>query len=322
MRRQSITRSRIRYTRWAAVAALVPLALAGCSSGSDDTASGGATGTASGGVQVVSPGHLTVCTHLSYKPFEFNQDGQTVGFDIDMVDLAAKQMGLTTQVVDIDFEQITTGAVFQAQRCDIAAAGMTINDARRNAALFSEPYFDATQALLTKTDSGVNSLADLRGKRLGVQTGTTGQEYATAQAQANGYEQVVFDDMPLQVNAVKAGRVDAAINDNGVLYDFAKDNPDTHVVAEFATGEQYGISAKKDDPNASAIIDQVNSAIATAKQDGTYDEIYKKWFGTTPGVQEQGSTGTQSPAGSESPAATQSPADTASPAASAATTTP
>lgn len=64
MRRQSFTRSRIRYTRWAAVAALVPLALAGCSSGSDDTASEGATGTASGGVQVVSPGHLTVCTHL------------------------------------------------------------------------------------------------------------------------------------------------------------------------------------------------------------------------------------------------------------------
>lgn len=306
----SHSRTRPALFRAAAIAALVPLALAGCGGSGNDQGGGGAGGgdaTAgqSGQVQVVSPGKLTVCTHLTYKPFEFNKDGQTVGFDIDIVDLAAKEMGLETQVVDIDFEQITTGAVFAANRCDIAAAGMTITDARKQALLFSDPYFDATQALLVKADSGITAINALNGKRLGVQTGTTGQEYATKNQQANGYEMVVFDDLPLSVNAVKAGRVDAAINDNGVLYDFAKDNPDTKVVQEFATGEQYGIGAKKDDPNATAIIEKVNSAIAAAKQDGSYDEIYKKWFGTAPGTSQQGgATGTQSP--TQSPA--QSPA--------------
>lgn len=290
--------------RVAAIAALVPLALAGCAGSGNDQGGGGGQGAASPGqagqLQLVSPGNLTVCTHLTYKPFEFNKDGQTVGFDIDIVDLAAKEMGLTTQVVDIDFEQITTGAVFAANRCDIAAAGMTITDARKQAILFSDPYFDATQALLVKSDSGITAINGMNGKRLGVQTGTTGQEYATKNQQNNGYEIVVFDDLPLSVNAVKAGRVDAAINDNGVLYDFAKDNPDTKVVQEFATGEQYGIGAKKDDANASAVMARINSAISTAKQDGTYDEVYQKWFGTTPGVTEEG-TGTASPA--QSPAA-------------------
>lgn len=299
------SRTRPVLFRVAAIAALVPLALAGCAGSDNDQGGGGggagdATAGQAGQVQVVSPGKLTVCTHLTYKPFEFNKDGQTVGFDIDIVDLAAKEMGLETQVVDIDFEQITTGAVFAANRCDLAAAGMTITDARRQALLFSDPYFDATQALLVKADSGITDLSGLNGKRLGVQTGTTGQEYGTKNQQANRYEIVVFDDLPLSVNAVKAGRVDAAINDNGVLYDFAKDNPDTTVVQEFATGEQYGIGAKKDDANATAIIGKVNSAIATAKQDGSYEEIYQKWFGTTPGVTEQGG-GTQSP--------TQSPAE-------------
>lgn len=301
----SFSRARARLVGVAALAALFPLTLAACGSGGNggSGSGGGATGAQSGGVQLVSPGKLTVCTHLTYKPFEFNQDGKTVGFDIDIVDLAAKELGVETQVVDIDFEQITTGAVFKAKKCDIAAAGTTITDARKQATLFSEPYFDATQALLTKKGSGVTDLASLRGKKLGVQTGTTGQEYGTKNQQANGYEMVVFEDLPLGVNAVKAGRVDAAINDNGVLYDFAKDNPDTQVVAEFATGEQYGISAMKDDANATAIIDKVNAAITKAKQDGAYDEIYKKWFGTTAGVHEQGSTGTATgTSGTASPA--------------------
>ncbi len=295
----STLRARTRLAGVAAAVLLAPMALAACgSSDSGGSGSGGATGAQSGGPQLVSAGKLTVCTHLTYKPFEFNQDGKTVGFDVDIVDLAAKEMGVETQIVDIDFEQITTGAVFKAKKCDIAAAGTTITDARKQAVLFSVPYFDATQALLTKKGSGVTDLATLKGKKLGVQTGTTGQEYATKNQAANGYEPVVFDDLPLSVNAVKAGRVDAAINDNGVLYDFAKDNPDTEVVAEFATGEQYGILAMKDDANAKAIMDKVDAAITKAKSDGSYDEIYKRWFGTTPGASDGAATGTQSPAAS------------------------
>ncbi|WP_226345217.1 ABC transporter substrate-binding protein [Agilicoccus flavus] len=267
----------------AALALALPLGLAACgSSGGEQNTGSGSGSTAAGGIQTVSPGKLTVCTHLSYPPFQFNKDGKVVGFDVDVVDRAAKSMGLTQDVVDIDFEQITTGAVFKAKKCDVAAAGMTITDERKKAVLFSEPYFDATQALIVKKGAGVTDLAALKGKKLGVQTGTTGQEYAKKNASA-GFSAVVFEDLPTSLNALKAGRVDATINDNGVLFDFAKQNPDTEVVAEFATGEQYGVAAKKDDPNAQQIITKINESIATSKQDGSYDETYKKWFGTAPG---------------------------------------
>ncbi len=269
----------------AACAAIIPVGLAACGSGgSGDGGSGGASEGAAGGLTLVNPGKLTVCTHMSYKPFQFNEAGKIVGFDVDIVDVAAKEMGLEQQIVDIEFQQIWSGAAFKAKKCDIGAAGMTITEARQKSVDFSEPYFDATQALLVKAGSNVTDLAGLRGKKLGVQSETTGQEYATKNAPANGYEVVVFDDMPLQVNAVKAGRVDAAINDNGVLYDFAKNNPDTKVVAEFDTGEQYGIAAAKGDANATAILGKINDAITKAKADGTYNEIYKKWFGTEPGA--------------------------------------
>lgn len=279
------TRSRaLRVATAAVCAAIVPVALAGCgSSGSGNTGSGGtASSGADGGLTLVSPGKLTVCTHMAYKPFQFNKDGKIVGFDVDILDLAAKDMGLEQQIVDIEFQQIWSGAAFKAKKCDVGAAGMTITDARKQSVAFSVPYFDATQALLVKKGSGITDLAGLKGKKLGVQTETTGQEYAAKHASENGYEAMVFDDLPLEVNAVKSGRVDAAINDNGVLFDFAKDNPDTEVVAEFDTGEQYGIAAAKDNPNATAILDKINASIEKAKKDGAYDEIYKKWFGAAP----------------------------------------
>jgi polar amino acid transport system substrate-binding protein len=76
--------------------------------------------------------------------------------------------------------------------------------------------------------------------------------------------------------------VDAAINDNGVLYPFVSENPDTAVVAEFDTGEKYGFAAKKDDPSGTKLVEKFNELLKKAKSDGSYTEIYKKWFKTEP----------------------------------------
>ncbi|WP_040155850.1 basic amino acid ABC transporter substrate-binding protein [Mobilicoccus massiliensis] len=272
--------------RLAAVAAASVLVLAGCGSGSGNgQAQPGASGTSDGGYQLVQPGKLMVCTHLAYKPFQFpDSSGKVVGFDVDMIDLVAKDLGVTQEIVDVPFDQIWSGAALQAGKCDLGAAGMTITPERANTVLFSDPYFDAEQALLTKQGSGITNLAQMKGKKLGVQTDTTGQKYADENASANGYQVVVFDDLPTSVNAVKSGNVDAAINDNGVLYDFAKDNTDTQVVTEFHTGEQYGIAARKDQPSGQKLIEEVNRVLEQSKTDGKYKEIYKKWFGTEPQV--------------------------------------
>jgi polar amino acid transport system substrate-binding protein len=132
-----------------------------------------------------------------------------------------------------------------------------------------------------KKDSGIKTLADLKGKKVGAQADTTGKKYADDNAAKYGYQVVVFNDLALQENNVKSGRVDAGINDNGVLYDFVKDNPDTAVATEFNTGEKYGFGALKDG-SGPKLVAKFNELLAKAKSDGTYNEIYKKWFGVEP----------------------------------------
>ena len=272
-----MTTSRTRRASVFAAAALVStLALAACGS-SDGDADPAASGTS--GITTIESGKLKACTHLSYKPFEFKEGSEVVGFDVDLMDLLAKDLGLEQEVVDIEFATITSGAAFAAKKCDAGFGATTINDERKKAVLFSDPYFDSTAALLVKKDSGITDLAGLKGKKLGVQTDTTGQEFGEKEKEANGFTPVVFDDLPTQLAGVLSGRVDGAINDNGPLLDYAKDNPTTEVVKEFDTGEQYGLMFKKDDPNGTKMAEKANEIIKAAKADGRYNTIYKKWFG-------------------------------------------
>jgi polar amino acid transport system substrate-binding protein len=276
----------LRKSRVAAVTATVAaLALALSACGSDDSGSGGSGGSedkaAAAGITLVKPGKLTVCTHLPYKPFQFKEGTDVVGFDVDLLDLVANDLGLEQEVVNIEWAQVTSGAAFKAKKCDMGMGAMTITPERQAAISITAPYMDATQVLLVKKDSPYKSLADLKGKKVGVQADTTGKDYADKESKVHGFEVITFNDLALQGNNLKSGRVDAAINDNGVLYDFVKANPDTAVVTEFDTGEQYGFAALKDG-SGPKLVEKFNTLLAQAKTDGKYNEIYKKWFGVEP----------------------------------------
>ncbi|ONI72164.1 ABC transporter substrate-binding protein [Kribbella sp. ALI-6-A] len=276
----------LRKSRVAAVTATVAaLALALSACGSDDSGSGGSGGSedkaAAAGITLVKPGKLTVCTHLPYKPFQFKEGTDVVGFDVDLLDLVANDLGLEQEVVNIEWAQVTSGAAFKAKKCDMGMGAMTITPERQAAISITAPYMDATQVLLVKKDSPYKSLADLKGKKVGVQADTTGKDFADKESKVHGFEVLTFSDLALQGNNLKSGRVDAAINDNGVLYDFVKANPDTAVVTEFDTGEQYGFAALKDG-SGPKLVEKFNTLLAQAKTDGKYNEIYKKWFGVEP----------------------------------------
>jgi len=260
-----------RTTATAAAGALALLVLAGC--GGDEG------GTTASGVELVSEGTLTTCTHLPYEPFQFQQDGEVVGFDVDVVDAVAEELGVEQEIVNIPFETIQSGEALNAGQCDLAAAGMTITDVREENMDFSEPYFDATQALLVPVGAGIASAEDLEGRQLGVQSGTTGADYAAENIP--GAELVTFEDLGLLLEAVRSGQVEAGINDNGVLLDYVADNPELEVTTEFDTGEQYGIGVRTGN---TALLDQVNATLERIEGDGTYDEIYTEWFGAAPGA--------------------------------------
>jgi polar amino acid transport system substrate-binding protein len=254
------------------VAVLMALTLAACATGGDKTE-------LESGVKVVEEGKLTVCTHLPYEPFQYKQGGQIVGFDVDVMDLVADELGLEQEIFNTPFEGIETGQAMNTDKCDIAAAGMTITKERAEVMDFSDPYFDATQALLVEKGSGIDSLEDLSGKTLGVQIGTTGEKYADENV-PDDVELKVYEDLALLTTAVKSGSIPAAINDNSVLYDYVEKNPDTEVSVEFDTGEQYGFAVAKDEND--ALIETVNEVLATAREDGTYDKLYDKYFPNAP----------------------------------------
>ncbi|MGV9779637.1 ABC transporter substrate-binding protein [Streptosporangium sp. NPDC003464] len=237
---------------------------------------------AAGGPKLVTPGKLTTCTNLPYEPFQFKEGNKVVGFDVDIVDLAAKKLGLTQEIVDIDFAVIKSGAAMAAGKCDVAAAGMTITPERKANIDFSVPYFDATQALLAKKGLGVKTLEEIKAKnlKLGAQASTTGLDYVKKQ----GLDPKEFADSPKELLGLQSGQVDVIVQDLPVVLTWLK-KPEIadkfELVASLDTGEQYGIGLKKGaDP---VLLKTINDSITEAKSDGTYDQIFVKWFGKKPG---------------------------------------
>lgn len=251
------------------VAALT-VTLAACGGGGGSTAPA-----AEGGVELVNEGQLTWCTSLPYEPFEFQQGDEVVGFEVDLMALIGERLGVTPTVVVTAFEGIQSGTDLTVGNCDIAAAAMTITPTREENFDFSEPYFDASQALLARADSGITTVEQLAGRNVGVQNGTTGQTYA--QENIAGANLIVFEDLGLLTTSIQTGQTDAVINDNGPLLRFATQNPEFTVVTEFDTGEQYGMGVRTGN---TALLDVVNEVLATSRTDGSYDAAYEKWFGS------------------------------------------
>jgi polar amino acid transport system substrate-binding protein len=200
--------TKFRSVALAFAAGATALSLTACANNSATPAP--ASTAAAGGAEIalITPGNLTVCTHLSYKPFQFTEGGTIVGFDVDVMDLVAKKLGVTQQVIDIEFDQITSGAVFTAKKCDVGRRSDHHHPRAGKAAPFSEPYFASKQALLVKADSSVISLAEDEGTRSWQCRPTPrGKTYAEEHAGEFGYSTKVFDDMPTGSNAVLAGTV-------------------------------------------------------------------------------------------------------------------
>ncbi|MDR3107043.1 MAG: basic amino acid ABC transporter substrate-binding protein [Bifidobacteriaceae bacterium] len=214
---------------------------------------------------------LTVCTNPPYAPFEEVKGTEIVGFDMDLTSEVAKDMGLEIEFVETGFESIESGEALNSGSCDIGASALTINDEREAKLDFSDPYYETTLGLLVAADSGINGLADLGGKPVGVQQGTTGEDWARAQSALTEIRQ--YEGLGDQVTALKAGDVAGVFNDEPTLTRYEDEG--FKVVGEFDTGEQFGFAVKKGD---SELLDQINKTLARLHSDGTYDKLLTKWF--------------------------------------------
>jgi polar amino acid transport system substrate-binding protein len=241
---------------------------AGCGGDDDDDGDGG---TASGqDLGLTDEGTLLVGSDIPFPPFEQGDPPDYEGFDIDVINAIGEEMGLDIEIVDVPFDLVLSGG---SGRFDLAIAATTIKPARENRVDFSDPYFESEQSLLVPSDGPVQSIDDLTsGTVVGAQDGTTGEEYA---AQNSDAEVRPFQEIDDAYNALAGGQVDAVMNDLDPNNTAAEENPDLEVVETYPTQEQYGIVFPEGN---TALIEAVNEALTTIKEDGTLDEIYQTWF--------------------------------------------
>lgn len=221
-----------------------------------------------------------VGSDASYAPFEFQNDKrEVVGFDIEILNAVAAKAGFRIKVINTPWEGIFA-ALDQGDR-DLLASAITITDERKQGMDFSEPYFEARQLIaLARGVNDVKTFQDLKGKKVAVQMGTTGDDVVQKLLGKTSPDIRRFESMPLALKELEAGGVDAVVGDNGVVINHVRNNPSGGIAlledAKSFAPEYYGFPVKKGNK---ALLDKVNAGIRAIKADGTYGRIFNKYFG-------------------------------------------
>ncbi len=225
--------------------------------------------------EVLADGVLTVGTNAEFPPFEFVDDnGEPDGFDVALIKAIGEKLGVEVEVENMEFEALVASI---GNKIDVAIAGMTITDERKENADFSDPYYDAVQYVILPEGSEIATFDDLAGKTIGVQLGTTGDFIASDDVDGANVKQ--YNKGVDAVNDLINGRVDCVIIDKNPALVFAGkfEGQLTAVDGEqFGFGiENYAIAMPKGDAALSA---QINGALKELKEDGTFDELVKTYI--------------------------------------------
>ncbi len=212
---------------------------------------------------------LTMATNAEFPPFEFLEGEEIVGADVDMAKAVAEKLGLELEITNIDFDAALTGA--STGKYDVAIAGITANDERRENMDFSDDYYQAAQAIIVMADSEIKTAADLKGKTVSCQEGTTGEQYLLDEE----YNIQSFKTGAEAISALTTGKVEAVVIDNAVAKALSeKQEGKTVVLDEALTKETYAIATKKGNTE---LLEKINKALAELKADGTLADIYAKY---------------------------------------------
>lgn len=219
---------------------------------------------------------VIVGTSADFPPFEYIENGQFVGFDMDLMREIAKIAGFELKFVDMSFDSLIPA--LRAGQIDVAAAAMTITEERKKVVDFSMPYWTADQSIIVKADSDF-TITVLFGKyRIGVQTGTTGDLWCTENLVEKGLlpERNLkrYDTFILALSDLLNGNIDAIVLDSPVANKFAATKP-VKVVGIIVTGEQYGIAVRKGNKE---LLNKINQALKTLIETGKINELIDKYF--------------------------------------------
>ena len=221
---------------------------------------------------------LKVGTNADFAPFEFQDENgkEYQGFDMDLIRAIGEEMGYKVEISNIQFDGLIPA--IQAGNIDVAITGMTINEERKQNVLFSDPYYKSGLSIIVAKDNNdIKTFQDLKGKKVAVQIGTTS---AAEVNKIGGVEVKEFNSSADTFMELRAKGVDAVVNDRPVNDYYILKSGETNVKAlpELLTSEDYGIAFAKDNTELQG---KVNEALKKLHENGKYDEIFTKWFGTT-----------------------------------------
>ncbi|MEQ4531985.1 MAG: glutamine ABC transporter substrate-binding protein GlnH [Mixta sp.] len=221
---------------------------------------------------------LVVATDTAFVPFEFKQGDKYVGFDIDLWDAIAKQLNLSYSLKPMDFSGIIPA--LQTRNVDLALAGITITDERKKAIDFSDGYYKSGLMVMVKANNNdVKSINDLNGKVVAVKSGTGSVDYAKTHIKTKDLRQ--FPNIDNAYMELGTNRADAVLHDTpNILYFInTAGRGQFKAVGDSLEAQQYGIALPKGSDD---LREKINGALKTLRDNGTYNTIYKKWFGSEP----------------------------------------
>lgn len=238
------------------------------SSASESTAAASAEA-----VSTIQDGKLIVGTNAAFPPFEYvGDDGEPDGFDIALIKAIGEKLGYEVEIQDMEFGSLVAAI---GTKIDASIAGMTITEERKQSVDFSDSYYDAVQFVVALPDDTLATAADLEGKTIGCQLGTTGESIA---GEIEGATVQSYDKAVDAVNDLINGKVDVVIIDQNPAQVFAEKFEGKVVAIDGASfdfePEEYAIAL----PKGSALVDQVNEALAELKADGTFDALVDQYI--------------------------------------------
>lgn len=228
----------------------------------------------SGSDRIERTGVLRVGTDATYPPFESvdTETGDLVGFDIDLVEEICRELRCSPEFVVTPFDGIVTG--LNTGKYDLIVSSFTITPERAEQVAFTEPYYDAGQALAVPVyDTDIHGVGDLSGKSVGVQLGTTGERRAH---EIPGVNVVSFENISAAFIDMENGRLDAVINDRPTTEIFIRERGTAKIVGPILTAENYGMAVRLNDRD---LLAKINHALDVMREDGRFQIIQDRWFG-------------------------------------------
>lgn len=224
-----------------------------------------------GEVTTVTEGILTMGTNAAFPPYEYYEGDTVVGIDAEIAQAIAEKLGLSLEIVDMDFNSIITAV--QSGKVDVGIAGMTVEPDRLENVDFTDSYATGVQVVIVTEDSDIASVDDLEGKLIGTQEGTTGWSYCS---EDYGDDMVIpYTNGATAVQALLDGKVDCVVIDQQPALSFVEANEGLKILETEYAVEDYAIAVSKDN---TALRDAINTALNELIEDGTVQGILDKYI--------------------------------------------